>query len=260
MVIGEETPDGWLAYPDTLVGLDSHTTMIDAIGVMGWGVGGIEAEAVMLGQPYYMSIPEVIGVKFTGALRPGVTATDLVLTVTQMLREYGVVEKFVEYFGPGLKQLTVPDRATIANMTPEYGATLGIFPVDEKTIEYLRATNRGDQAELVEAYTRKNGLFYTGEDTAEYSDILTLDLDTVEPCVSGPARPQDRIVLKDLKKTSRTSWDATTAAMKKWHVFHSFMKSPGRRQRACPNAVQFRTVPAISTCTAPRSGCAMVRS
>jgi aconitate hydratase len=201
VVIGEETAEGWLAYPDTLVGLDSHTTMIDAIGVMGWGVGGIEAEAVMLGQPYYMSIPQVIGVKFTGALRPGVTATDLVLTVTQMLREYGVVEKFVEYFGPGLKHLTVPDRATIANMTPEYGATLGIFPVDEKTIEYLRATNRSDQAELVEAYTRKNGLFYTGEDTSEYSDILTLDLATVEPCVSGPARPQDRIVLTDLKKT-----------------------------------------------------------
>ena len=199
VVIGVETAEGWLAYPDTLVGLDSHTTMIDALGVMGWGVGGIEAEAVMLGQPYYMSIPQVIGVKFTGALRPGVTATDLVLTVTQMLREYGVVEKFVEYFGPGLKQLTVPDRATISNMTPEYGATLGIFPVDEKTIEYLRATNRSDQAELVEAYTRKNGLFYTGEDTAEYSDILTLDLATVEPCVSGPARPQDRIVLKDLK-------------------------------------------------------------
>jgi aconitate hydratase len=199
VVIGVETAEGWLAYPDTLVGLDSHTTMIDALGVMGWGVGGIEAEAVMLGQPYYMSIPQVIGVKFTGALRPGVTATDLVLTVTQMLREYGVVEKFVEYFGPGLKQLTVPDRATISNMTPEYGATLGIFPVDEKTIEYLRATNRSDQADLVEAYTRKNGLFYTGEDTAEYSDILTLDLATVEPCVSGPARPQDRIVLKDLK-------------------------------------------------------------
>jgi aconitate hydratase len=199
VVIGEETAEGWLAYPDTLVGLDSHTTMIDALGVMGWGVGGIEAEAVMLGQPYYMSIPQVIGVKFTGALRPGVTATDLVLTVTQVLREYGVVEKFVEYFGPGLKKLTVPDRATISNMTPEYGATLGIFPVDEKTIEYLRATNRSDQAELVEAYTRKNGLFYTGEDTAEYSDVLTLDLATVEPCVSGPARPQDRIVLKDLK-------------------------------------------------------------
>ena len=200
VVIGQETTDGWLAFPDTLVGLDSHTTMIDALGVMGWGVGGIEAEAVMLGQPYYMSIPQVIGVKFEGALRPGVTATDLVLTVTQMLREYGVVEKFVEYFGPGLKQLSVPDRATISNMTPEYGATLGIFPVDEKTINYLRSTNRGEQAELVDAYTRQNGLFYSGTETPEYSDVLTLDLATVEPCVSGPARPQDRIVLTDLKK------------------------------------------------------------
>jgi len=199
VVIGEEDSEGWLAYPDTLVGLDSHTTMIDALGVMGWGVGGIEAEAVMLGQPYYMSIPQVIGVKFTGRLRAGVTATDLVLTVTEMLREYGVVEKFVEYFGPGLKNLSIPDRATISNMTPEYGATLGIFPVDEKTIGYLEATNRGEQAALVEAYTRANGLFYTGEDTAEYSDILTLDLGSVEPCVSGPARPQDRILLTDLK-------------------------------------------------------------
>ncbi len=199
VVIGEETPDGWVAFPDTLVGLDSHTTMIDALGVMGWGVGGIEAEAVMLGQPYYMSIPQVIGVKLTGALRPGVTATDLVLTVTQMLREYGVVEKFVEYFGPGLKELSIPDRATISNMTPEYGATLGIFPVDEKTIAYLRATNRSEQADLVDAYTRANGLFYTGAETPEYTDVLTLDLATVEPCLSGPARPQDRIVLTDLK-------------------------------------------------------------
>jgi aconitate hydratase len=199
VVIEEETPEGLVAFPDTLVGLDSHTTMIDALGVMGWGVGGIEAEAVMLGQPYYMSIPPVIGVKFTGALRPGVTATDLVLTVTQMLREYGVVEKFVEYFGPGLKTLSIPDRATISNMTPEYGATLGIFPVDEKTIGYLKATNRSAQADLVEAYTRANGLFYSGEDTAEYSDILELDLSTVNPCVSGPARPQDRIALTGLK-------------------------------------------------------------
>ncbi len=191
--------DGDMAYPDTLVGLDSHTTMIDAIGVMGWGVGGIEAEAVMLGQPYYMSIPQVIGVRMTGRLNPGVTATDLVLTVTEMLRNYGVVEKFVEYFGPGLKALTVPDRATISNMTPEYGATLGFFPVDEKTIEYLQATNRADQAVLVEAYTRENGLFFSGSEAPEYSDILELDLSTVEPCVSGPARPQDRIVLGNLK-------------------------------------------------------------
>jgi aconitate hydratase len=188
-----------IAYPDTLVGLDSHTTMIDAIGVMGWGVGGIEAEAVMLGQPYSMSIPEVIGVRLTGALKPGVTATDMVLTVTEMLRGYGVVEKFVEFFGPGMQRLSIPDRATISNMTPEYGATLGFFPVDAKTIDYLRATHRALQAELVQAYTQANGLFYTGEDTAEYTDVLELDLGTVEPCVSGPARPQDRIPLTNLK-------------------------------------------------------------
>jgi aconitate hydratase len=199
VVIAEEREGGLLAYPDTLVGLDSHTTMIDAIGVMGWGVGGIEAEAVMLGQPYYMSIPEVIGVHLTGRLRDGITATDLVLTVTEMLRRFGVVEKFVEYFGAGMQALTVPDRATIANMTPEYGATLGFFPVDAKTLEYLRMTGRASQAALVEAYTRANGLFYTGRETPEYTHVLELDLNTVAPCVAGPARPQDRIVLGDLK-------------------------------------------------------------
>jgi aconitate hydratase len=199
VVVAENVDGQTIAYPDTLVGLDSHTTMIAGIGVLGWGVGGIEAEAVMLGQPYYMSIPQVIGVRMTGQLKPGITATDLVLTVTEMLRNYGVVEKFVEYFGPGLKNLTVPDRATISNMTPEYGATVGFFPVDEKTIEYLKMTDREEQAGLVEAYTQANGLFYTGAQDAEYTDVLDLDLSTVEPCVSGPARPQDRIVLKDLK-------------------------------------------------------------
>ena len=199
VVIAGEAQGRTLAYPDTLVGLDSHTTMIDAIGVMGWGVGGIEAEAVMLGQPYYMSIPPVIGVHLSGRLQPGVTATDLVLTVTEMLRNYGVVEKFVEFFGLGMKALTVPDRATISNMTPEFGATLGFFPVDEKALEYLRMTNRSDQADLVEAYTRENGLFFTGAERPEYTDVIELDLATVVPCVSGPARPQDRIVLHDLK-------------------------------------------------------------
>ena len=198
-VIAENVDGQTMAYPDTLVGLDSHTTMIAGIGVLGWGVGGIEAEAVMLGQPYYMSIPQVIGVRMTGQMKPGITATDLVLTVTEMLRNYGVVEKFVEYFGPGLKNLTVPDRATISNMTPEYGATVGFFPVDEKTIEYLKITNREEQAVLTEAYTRANGLFYTGDPDAEYTDVLDFDLSTVEPCVAGPARPQDRIVLRDLK-------------------------------------------------------------
>ena len=200
IVIADESDGKTVAYPDTLVGLDSHTTMIDGIGVMGWGVGGIEAAAVMLGQPYYMSIPQVIGVRLTGRLRPGITATDLVLTVTEILRNYNVVEKFVEFFGPGIKSLTVPDRATISNMTPEYGATLGFFPVDEKTIDYFKMTDRSEQAALVEAYTRANSLFYTGDQDAEYTDVLELDLSTIEPCVSGPARPQDRIVLKDLKK------------------------------------------------------------
>lgn len=199
-VIISEMIDGQkVTYPDTLVGLDSHTTMINGIGVMGWGVGGIEAEAVMLGQPYYMSIPEVIGFKIVGELKKGVTATDLVLTVTELLRKHNVVEKFVEFFGPGMKNLTVPDRATIANMSPEYGATMGFFPVDEKTVEYLKMTNREDQAEIVETCTKALGLFYTGSENCEYSQVLELDLSKVEPCVAGPARPQDRIVLKDLK-------------------------------------------------------------
>jgi aconitate hydratase len=174
--------------------------MINAIGVMGWGVGGIEAEAVMLGQPYYMAVPEVIGVELTGQLPEGATATDLVLRVTQMLREYKVVEKFVEFFGPGMKRLTVPDRATIANMSPEYGATMGFFPVDEKTLEYLDLTGRSDRVPVVEAAAKALGLFYTGEETPEYTDVLRLDLGDVRPAVAGPARPQDRIELVDLKE------------------------------------------------------------
>jgi aconitate hydratase len=199
VVMTEKNGNTIVAYPDTLVGTDSHTPMINGIGVMGWGVGGIEAEAVMLGQPYYMSIPEVIGVKMIGELSEGVTATDLVLTVTEMLRKHKVVEKFVEYFGPGLKNLTVTDRATIANMTPEYGATLGFFPVDEKTIEYLRMTNRADQAAITETYARKQGLFSSATAEPEYTEVLELDLATVVPSVAGPARPQDRIKLTDLK-------------------------------------------------------------
>jgi len=195
-----ETRDGRrITYPDTLVGLDSHTTMIDALGIMGWGVGGIEAEAVMLGQPYIFSIPEVIGVRLIGRLRPGVTATDLVLTVTERLRAYGVVEKFVEFIGPGVKTLSVPDRATISNMTPEFGATLGFFPVDEHTITYFTLTGRQSQAALVEAYSRANHLFCTGSEQPQYTDVLEFDLAKVEPCVAGPARPQDRIPLSRLK-------------------------------------------------------------
>lgn len=200
-IVSVELDGRTMAYPDTVVGLDSHTTMINGIGVMGWGVGGIEAEAVMLGQPYYMSIPEVIGVRMTGVLKPGVTATDLVLRVTQMLREYKVVEKFVEFFGPGMKQLSVPDRATIANMAPEYGATMGFFPVDEKTVNYLEMTNRVEQARIVDTCAREMGLFYTGETDPEYTDVLDLDLATVKPAISGPARPHDRIELQEIKET-----------------------------------------------------------
>lgn len=199
VVITEEINGNTIAYPDTLIGTDSHTTMIDGIGVLGWGVGGIEAEAVMLGQPYYMQIPQVIGVKMVGELQEGVTATDLVLVVTELLRKYHVVEKFIEYFGPGMKNLDVPARATIANMTPEYGATLGFFPVDEKTLEYLKLTNRKKQADFVDAHTRSQGLFYTGEEEPEYTEVVEIDLSAVEPSLAGPARPQDRIRLQDLK-------------------------------------------------------------
>ena len=190
-----------VAFPDSLVGTDSHTTMINGLGVLGWGVGGIEAEAVMLGQPYYMKIPEVIGVKLTGELPEGATTTDLVLTITQKLREYGVVEKFVEYFGEGVKKLSLPDRATIANMAPEYGATMGFFPVDEETINFLKLTNRKEAAELAERYTKENMLFYHGNETPEYTDVIEIDMSKVEPSLAGPSRPQDRVTLKEMKKT-----------------------------------------------------------
>ncbi|WP_027390428.1 aconitate hydratase AcnA [Chrysiogenes arsenatis] len=193
--VGGET----VAFPDTLVGTDSHTTMINGLGVMAWGVGGIEAEAVMLGQPYYMSIPEVIGVHLTGRLREGVTATDLVLTLTQLLRKHKVVEKFVEFFGPGMKELPLTDRATIANMAPEYGATMGFFPVDEKTIEYLRNTNRTEAAALTEAYCKAQKLFYHSDEMPEYTAVLDFNLSSVEPSLAGPARPQDRVALGDMR-------------------------------------------------------------
>src|ERR1700726_1780351 len=185
------------AYPDTLVGTDSHTTMVNGLGVLGWGVGGIEAEAAMLGQPVSMLIPLVVGVKLTGRLPEGATATDLVLTITEILRKHGVVGKFVEYFGPGLEDLPLADRATIANMSPEYGATCGIFPIDKETLKYLRLTGRSEeQIVLVEAYSREQGLFHDEKtEEAEYSELLALDLATVEPSLAGPKRPQDRVVL-----------------------------------------------------------------
>ncbi len=200
VIVAAEEGGRLMAYPDTLLGTDSHTTMINGIGVMGWGVGGIEAEAVMLGQPYYMSIPEVIGVRMTGKLPAGATATDLVLTVTELLRRHNVVEKFVEFFGPGMKRLGVPDRATIANMSPEYGATMGFFPVDEQTVAYLRMTDREAEAAIVDTVARELNLFYTGEADPEYSQVLDLDLSTVVPSLAGPARPQDRIAIDGIKK------------------------------------------------------------
>src|SRR5579859_2503405 len=188
-----------VAYPDTLVGTDSHTTMINGLGVLGWGVGGIEAEAAMLGQPVSMLVPQVVGYKLTGKLREGATATDLVLTVTQALRKLGVVGKFVEFYGSGIAALPLADRATISNMAPEYGATCGIFPVDAETLRYLRLTGRSEeQIALVEAYYKEQGLFHTSDSPeAEYTQTLELDLGAVEPSVAGPKRPQDRVLLKD---------------------------------------------------------------
>ncbi len=198
-----------LAFPDTLVGTDSHTTMINGLGVLGWGVGGIEAEAVMLGQPLYMVTPQVIGFRITGKLGEGVTATDLVLTVTQMLRRKGVVEKFVEFFGPGLSEMTLADRATIANMAPEYGATCGFFPVDDETLAYLRRTGRTPaEVDLVERYCKEQGLFWTASTAPEFTDTLELDLSTVEPSLAGPKRPQDRVPLSKMKESFRQSLTA----------------------------------------------------
>ena len=190
-----------LAYPDTLVGTDSHTTMVNGLSVLGWGVGGIEAEAAMLGQPYSMLLPEVIGVRLNGKLKEGVTATDLVLTVTQMLRKRGVVGKFVEYFGPGVANLTIEDRATLGNMSPEYGATCGFFPVDDDTIRYLRDTGRpAERVALVLAYAKAQGLYHT-KTTPDpvFTDVLKLELGSVEPSLAGPKRPQDRVPLKEVK-------------------------------------------------------------
>jgi aconitate hydratase len=193
--------DGY-AFPDTLVGTDSHTPMVNGIGVVAWGVGGIEAEAALLGQPLFFTMPEVIGLKLTGKLREGTTATDMVLTITQLLRKYGVVEKFVEVFGPGLDSLSVPDRATVSNMSPEFGCTVTYFPIDDRTLDYMRKTNRSeDQIKLVEDYCKANMLWRENEDKINYTHVLELDLSTVEPTVSGPKRPQDKILLKDFKTT-----------------------------------------------------------
>ena len=192
------------AYPDSCVGTDSHTTMVNGLGVLGWGVGGIEAEAAMLGQPVSMLIPRVVGFKLTGEIPPAATATDVVLTITEMLRDHGVVGKFVEFYGEGVTQVPLANRATIGNMSPEFGSTCAIFPIDEVTVDYMRLTGRSEeQLALVEAYAKRQGLWHDPSKEAEYSEYLELDLSTVVPSIAGPKRPQDRIVLTEAKESFR---------------------------------------------------------
>ena len=234
---------GAVAFPDTLVGTDSHTPMINGIGVLGWGVGGIEAEAALLGQPLYMLIPEVVGMRMTGSLREGMTATDLVLTVTQALRKFGVVDKIVEFFGPGLDSLSVADRATIGNMSPEYGATAGFFPVDQKTIEYLQFTGRSPElVDLVERYCKEQGLFRgPAAEQPEYTTLLELDLSTVETSMAGPKRPQDRIPLSRAKSSWRDAAVAAGTERKSVEV-----ELGGDRENLAQGAV---VIAAITSCT-----------
>src|SRR5712671_4493998 len=217
VVMSADMPDGTVCFPDTLVGTDSHTTMVNGLGVMGWGVGGIEAEAAMLGQPISMLIPPVLGFRLTGDMKEGATATDLVLTITERLRKVGVVGKFVEFFGPGLQHLTIADRATLGNMCPEYGATIAIFPIDEMTLDYLKLTGReADQVALVEAYARAQGLFRTAADPDPvYSEGIELDLATVEPSLAGPRRPQDRVSLRQAKSGFRAALGSLMASSSK---------------------------------------------
>lgn len=240
-----------IAYPDSLVGTDSHTTMINGLGVVGWGVGGIEAEAVMLGQPVYMLMPEVVGFRMKGRLPEGATATDLVLTVTQMLRSYGVVGRFVEFFGSGVSNLSIPDRATISNMSPEYGATMGFFPVDSETLAFLRRTGRDESlVQLVERYTKEQGLFLTPDASeAEYLDVLELDLNEVVPSVAGPKRPQDRIAVPGLKSSFRESFTAPAGPQ-------GFGRSPSDLDQRVPTNGHDQTmghgdvaIAAITSCT-----------
>ena len=217
VIMAADSPDGPVCFPDTLVGTDSHTTMVNGLGVMGWGVGGIEAEAAMLGQPISMLIPQVLGFRLTGTMLEGATATDLVLTITEKLRKHGVVGKFVEFFGPGLEHLTIADRATLGNMCPEYGATIAIFPIDAMTLDYLRLTGReAEQVALVEAYAKAQGMFrQTGDPDPVYSECVELDLATVEPCLAGPKRPQDRVSLKQAKSGFQAGLSSMMASSSK---------------------------------------------
>ncbi len=213
VVLSDDSVDNPIAFLDTCVGTDSHTTMVNGLGVLGWGVGGIEAEAVMLGQPYYMVVPEVVGVKLSGKLPEGATATDLVLSIVEMLRKVGVVEKFVEFYGPGLKDLPLADRATIANMAPEYGATCGFFPIDHQTIKYLKDTGRSDQViELVDKYAKANRIFYDDIKEPEYSVTLGFDLSEVIPSMAGPKRPQDKVSLNDVPANFERAFDDSSGA------------------------------------------------
>ncbi|WP_420455536.1 aconitate hydratase AcnA [Rubrivirga sp.] len=243
-----------VAYPDTLVGTDSHTTMINGLGVLGWGVGGIEAEAAMLGQPIYMLMPKVVGFRLSGKLKEGVTATDLTLTVTQMLRAHGVVGKFVEFFGTGLSTMSLPDRATIANMAPEYGATMGFFPVDAETLDYLRRTNRDEaDVELVEAYCKMQGLFRTdATPDPEFEAVLELDLAEVQPSMSGPKRPQDRIVLGDVQREFRESL-TRPASPQGFGLTEDALGNTGRYADAEGNELDLKhgdvAIAAITSCT-----------
>ncbi len=240
-VVFSDTKDGVLqAYPDTLMGTDSHTTMINGVGVVGWGVGGIEAEACMLGQPISMLLPQVVGFKLTGQMPEGATATDLVLTVTQLLRKKGVVGKFVEFYGAGVSALSLADRATISNMAPEYGATVGFFPIDSVTLEYLRLTNRSPElVSLVEAYSKEQGLFLTADSPDPvYSDTLSLDLSKVTPSMAGPKRPQDRIELADVKNNFLTSLGGSPRSAK--------LAMNGHKEHIHDGAV---VIAAITSCT-----------
>ncbi|MGK3137628.1 aconitate hydratase AcnA [Pantoea trifolii] len=247
--VWHETLNGQeIAYPDTLVGTDSHTTMINALGVLGWGVGGIEAEAAMLGQPVSMLIPDVVGFKLTGKLRPGITATDLVLTVTQMLRKHGVVGKFVEFYGDGLADLPLADRATIANMAPEYGATCGFFPVDDVTLSYMTLTGRdAEQVELVEAYAKQQGMWRNAGDEPVFTSSLALDMGDVESSLAGPKRPQDRVSLGDVPSAFDASNELEVNQAQKPHKTVSYRDSEtGENYQLDDGAV---VISAITSCT-----------
>ena len=243
----EEQNGKTVAYPDTLVGTDSHTTMINGLGILGWGCGGIEAEAAMLGQPVSMLIPDVVGFRLTGKLREGITATDLVLTVTQMLRKHGVVGKFVEFYGDGLADLPLADRATIANMSPEFGATCGFFPVDDVTLSYMKLSGRSDdQIELVKAYSQVQGLWRNAGDEPVFTSTLALDMGDVVPSLAGPKRPQDRVALPDVPKAFKAATELELGNNKPGHTDKESFTLDGQHYALETGAV---VIAAITSCT-----------